>query len=86
MSLSGFELMLAIGTSAYVYDLRNLDGPLQSKDSKVNSRIRCIRSASTFRGIVGEVPSALSICISSTSGHFQHISVQLFMQDLQSDP
>ncbi|KAK4741401.1 hypothetical protein SAY87_024989 [Trapa incisa] len=68
MSFSGFELMLAIGTSAYVYDLRNLDGPLQSRNSKVGSRIRCITSASSVRGYaIGSIDGRVGVEVFATS-------------------
>lgn len=51
ISLSGCNLMVAIGNSAYVYDLRNLKRPLQLKESPVDARIRCISSCVYFKGM-----------------------------------
>lgn len=56
MSLAGYDLMLAIGASSYAYDLRNLDRPLELKESRVDVRIRCITSAFHFKGKIREVP------------------------------
>ncbi|XP_031375929.1 mitotic checkpoint protein BUB3.3-like [Punica granatum] len=68
ISLAGFELMLAMGSSAYLYDLRNLDGPLQSKESKVDARIRCISSASSCSGFaVGSVDGRVAVEVSASS-------------------
>ncbi len=52
MSLSGFNLMVATGASVYMYDLRNLDKPVQSKESHLDLRIRCVSSIPYSKGII----------------------------------
>jgi cell cycle arrest protein BUB3 len=52
MSLSGFNLMVATGASVYMYDLRNLDNPVQSKESHLDLRIRCVSSIPYSKGII----------------------------------
>lgn len=42
MSLSGFQLMIAVGTSVHKHDLRNLQS-VQAKESSMDIRIKCIR-------------------------------------------
>lgn len=68
ISLSGCNLMVAIGNSAYVYDLRNLKRPLQLKESPVDARIRCISSCVYFKGFaVGSVDGRVAVEISPSS-------------------
>ncbi|XP_030455050.1 mitotic checkpoint protein BUB3.3 isoform X2 [Syzygium oleosum] len=68
ISLSGCNLMVAIGNSAYGYDLRNLKRPLQLKESPVDARIRCISSSVFFKGFaVGSVDGRVAVEISSSS-------------------
>lgn len=59
MSLSGSNLMVAIGASIYMYDLRNLDKPVQSEDSHVGIQIRCVSSSPYSKGIITEISFAL---------------------------
>ncbi|KAB1208063.1 Mitotic checkpoint protein BUB3.3 [Morella rubra] len=62
MSLSGFNLMVAIGASIYVYDLRDLDKPVQSKDSHLDIRIRCVNSIPYSKGyVVGSVDGRVAV-------------------------
>lgn len=42
MSLSGSQLMIAVGTSVHKHDLRNLQS-VQAKQSFMDIRIKCIR-------------------------------------------
>lgn len=51
MSLSGLGMMVAIGSSIYVYDLRNLEKPIQSKDSHMDVQILCVSSIPYAKGI-----------------------------------
>ncbi|XP_039059928.1 mitotic checkpoint protein BUB3.3-like [Hibiscus syriacus] len=44
MSLSGFELIVAVGSSVDIYDLRNLDQCVQSNESCMDVPIRCVSS------------------------------------------
>lgn len=50
MSLFGFNLMVVIGASIYMYDLRNLDKSVQSRES--HSDIRCVSSIPYSKGII----------------------------------
>ncbi|XP_048134992.1 mitotic checkpoint protein BUB3.3-like [Rhodamnia argentea] len=68
LSVSGCNLMVAIGNSACVYDLRNLKRSLQLKESPVDARIRCISSSVFFKGFaVGSVDGRVAVEISSSS-------------------
>lgn len=51
MSVSGFDIILAVGTSVYIYDLRNLSRPVQSNKSDMDSRIKCVSSIPHRKGI-----------------------------------
>ncbi|KAJ8760887.1 hypothetical protein K2173_021925 [Erythroxylum novogranatense] len=56
MSVSGFDLMVAIGTSVITYDLRNLERSVHLKELYPDVRIRCISSIPYSRGYaVGSV-------------------------------
>ncbi|KAF5727166.1 mitotic checkpoint protein BUB3.3 [Tripterygium wilfordii] len=67
MSLSGFILMVAIGASVYMYDLRNLDKLVQSKESKADVRIRCVSSHHSSRGYaVGSIDGRVTLEIDPT--------------------
>ncbi|MQM23046.1 hypothetical protein Taro_056107 [Colocasia esculenta] len=50
MSLCGHYIIVAIGTHANVYDLRNLKGPLQTQGSSMDYSICCVRSLSRKQG------------------------------------
>ncbi|EXB94906.1 hypothetical protein L484_023014 [Morus notabilis] len=50
MSISGFDIMLAVGTSVYMYDLRNLSRSVQSKKSDMDLRIKCVSSVPYSKG------------------------------------
>lgn len=52
MSLCGFYLVAAVGIAVNVYDLRNLEGPVQSKGSSMDFHVKCVRSFSSNQGIV----------------------------------
>lgn len=52
MSLSGLDMMVAVGTSIYVYDLRNLERPFQAKESQMDVQIICISSIPYAKGNV----------------------------------
>ena len=51
MSVSGFNLMVAVARSVYMYDLRNLSRSIQSKKSDMDVKIKCISSVPNSRGI-----------------------------------
>lgn len=52
MSLSGFHLMIAVGTSVSTYDLRTLSSLAQAKESFMDIRIKCVRPILGFEGTV----------------------------------
>lgn len=52
MSLSGFELIVAIGASVNMYDLRNLDSLVLSNESLMDAQIKCVSSIPYARGMV----------------------------------
>lgn len=62
MSLSGLNLMVAVGASVNLYDLRNLDKPFQAKESCMNNRIRCLRPTPNSTGFaVGSVDGRVAL-------------------------
>lgn len=65
MSVSGFNLVVSIGASVHVYDLRNFDKPVQSKEAFNGTHIRCVRSVPNAKGFaVGSVDGRVSLQIS----------------------
>lgn len=52
MSLFGSNFLVAIGSSIHEYDLRKLDKLVQSKESHLNIRIRCVSSIPYSKGII----------------------------------
>ncbi|PIA57765.1 hypothetical protein AQUCO_00600471v1 [Aquilegia coerulea] len=50
MSTCGFYLLVAIGTSVSIYDLRKLDEPVQMKETSVDYRIKSVCSFPNRRG------------------------------------
>ncbi|KAJ7943400.1 Mitotic checkpoint protein bub3 [Quillaja saponaria] len=68
MSLFGLNLTLAIGTSVHVYDLRNLDKPVQSEQPHRDIQIRCVSSIPYSKGFaVGSVDGRVALEISYSS-------------------
>ncbi|XP_071722618.1 mitotic checkpoint protein BUB3.3-like [Rutidosis leptorrhynchoides] len=68
MSLSGYELMVAIQTSVYTYDVRNLKRPAESNESHLDVHIRCISACAYSRGFaVGSVDGRVALEISHPS-------------------
>ncbi|KAF4374164.1 hypothetical protein G4B88_020556 [Cannabis sativa] len=68
LSLSGFEMMVAVGRSVYVYDLRNLAKSIPSKKSDMDVNIKCISSVPHSRGFaVGSVDGRVALEMSSSS-------------------
>ncbi|PIN07756.1 Mitotic spindle checkpoint protein BUB3, WD repeat superfamily [Handroanthus impetiginosus] len=56
MSVSGFNLMVALKSSVHLYDLRYLDGSVQSKEFFMDIHIKCVRSNLDLEGFaVGSV-------------------------------
>lgn len=76
MSVSGFDIILAVGTSVYMYDLRKLSRPVQSNKSDMDSRIKCVSSIPHRKGFaVGSVDGhvALEMSFSSNSDDISYI-------------
>ncbi|TKY69626.1 Mitotic checkpoint protein BUB3.3 [Spatholobus suberectus] len=68
MSVSGFNLTVAIGTSVHVYDLRCFDKPVQSKEAFNGAYIRCVSSIPDAEGLaVGSIDGRVSLQISYPS-------------------
>ncbi|KAK6242690.1 hypothetical protein SCA6_008079 [Theobroma cacao] len=68
MSLSGFELTVAVGSSVDIYDLRNLDRSVQSNESCMDVQIRCVHSIPYSKGYaVGSVDGRVKLEISYQS-------------------
>lgn len=44
MSISGCNLMITLGASVYIFDLRNLERPVHTKESRIDVRINCVSS------------------------------------------
>ncbi|XP_021299564.1 mitotic checkpoint protein BUB3.3 isoform X2 [Herrania umbratica] len=68
MSLSGFELTVAVGSSVDIYDLRNLERLVQSNESCMDVQIRCVCSIPYSKGYaVGSVDGRVKLEISYPS-------------------
>ncbi|CAA2989867.1 mitotic checkpoint [Olea europaea subsp. europaea] len=52
LSLSGFNLMVAIRSSVYIYDLRNCHESVQAKESFMDIQLKCVRPIHNFEGFV----------------------------------
>uniref|UniRef100_A0A7N0VJ24 Uncharacterized protein n=1 Tax=Kalanchoe fedtschenkoi TaxID=63787 RepID=A0A7N0VJ24_KALFE len=50
MSVSSTNLMIAVGKSVLVFDLRYFHQPVQAKESRMDFHIRCLRSFSDSKG------------------------------------
>ncbi|KAG1347854.1 hypothetical protein COCNU_06G016830 [Cocos nucifera] len=62
MSLCGFYLLAAVGIAVNVYDLRNLKGPVQSKESSMDFHVKCVRSFSSNQGYaVGSIDGCVAL-------------------------
>ncbi|XP_031263188.1 mitotic checkpoint protein BUB3.3-like [Pistacia vera] len=67
MSLSGFDLIVAIGASVHMYDLRNLDSSVLSSESLMD-QIKCVSSIPYARGyVVGSTDGRVAVSISDPS-------------------
>lgn len=64
MSLSGFQLTTAVGTSVSKHDLRNLQS-VEAKQSFMDIRIKCIRPILDSAGMtnISHLEFFLSICL-----------------------
>ncbi|RDX91341.1 hypothetical protein CR513_26696, partial [Mucuna pruriens] len=68
MSVSGFNLTVAIGALVHVYDLRNFDKPVQSKEAFNGAHLRCVSSIPDAEGFaVGSVDGRVALQISYSS-------------------
>jgi WD40 repeat protein len=52
MSLSGLDMMVTMGESVYVCDLRNPQKPFESKDTDMNTPIICSSAIPYAKGII----------------------------------
>ncbi|KHN01999.1 Mitotic checkpoint protein bub3 [Glycine soja] len=77
MSVSGFNVTIAIGASMHVYDLRYFDQPVESKEAFNGTHLRCVSSIPDAEDIksdalagfaVGSVDGRVSLQISYPSG------------------
>ncbi|XP_020218863.1 mitotic checkpoint protein BUB3.3 [Cajanus cajan] len=76
MYVSGFNLTVAIGASVHVYDLRNFDKPVQSKEALNGPHLSCVSSIPDAEGFaVGSVDGRVSLQISypSSSNDIRYI-------------
>ncbi|XP_027914327.1 mitotic checkpoint protein BUB3.3 [Vigna unguiculata] len=65
MSVYGFNLVVSIGASVHVYDLRNFDKPVLSKEAFNGTHSRCVSSIPNAEGFaVGSVDGRVSLQIS----------------------
>lgn len=68
MALSGFDLVVSLGALVYLFDLRNLDQPVQSNESQVEVQIRCVSSSPyTKEYAAGSVDGRVALETSSRS-------------------
>ncbi|KAH7660730.1 cell cycle arrest protein BUB3 protein [Dioscorea alata] len=62
MSLCGVYVLAAVGVMVDAYDLRNLKGPVQSKDCSMDYQIQCVRSFSDLQGFgVGSIDGRVAL-------------------------
>ncbi|CAJ1931979.1 unnamed protein product [Sphenostylis stenocarpa] len=68
MSVCGFNLIISIGASVHVYDLRNFDKPVQSKEAFNGTHLRCVSSIPSAEGFAaGSVDGRVSLQITYPS-------------------
>ncbi|KAL4383303.1 hypothetical protein GQ457_15G004740 [Hibiscus cannabinus] len=69
ISVSGFELIIAVGSSVDIYDLRNLDRSVESNESCMDVPIRCVSSIPYSKGYaVGSIDGLVKLKLSYPSG------------------
>ncbi|KAG9151952.1 hypothetical protein Leryth_002214 [Lithospermum erythrorhizon] len=62
ISITGFNLMVAAGSSVHIYDLRQFSGSVQSRESNRNFRIKCVRPICGAEGfVVGSVDGRVAL-------------------------
>ncbi|KAJ4711419.1 Mitotic checkpoint protein bub3 [Melia azedarach] len=68
MSLSGFDLMVSIGPSVNMYDLRYLARSVQSSESRMDVQLKCVSSFLYSRGyVVGSIDGRVAVEMSNPS-------------------
>ncbi|OVA08818.1 WD40 repeat [Macleaya cordata] len=62
ISLCGLYLIVAMGTSINIYDLRNFKEPLQTTESCMDYRVRCVNTFPNWKGYaVGSVDGRVAL-------------------------
>uniref|UniRef100_A0A5B7C6G4 Putative mitotic checkpoint protein BUB3.3 isoform X1 n=1 Tax=Davidia involucrata TaxID=16924 RepID=A0A5B7C6G4_DAVIN len=62
MSLSGYNLMVAVGASVNTYDLRYFNKSIDAKESCMDIRIRCVRPILNSEGfVVGSIDGRVAL-------------------------
>ncbi|KAF7828011.1 mitotic checkpoint protein BUB3.3-like isoform X1 [Senna tora] len=70
ISVSGFNMTVAIGTFVHIYDLRHFNQPVQSKEPHKGAQIRCVSSVPYSDGYaVGSVDGRVALQISSSGSN-----------------
>ncbi|KAJ6718333.1 MITOTIC CHECKPOINT PROTEIN BUB3.3 [Salix purpurea] len=65
ISVSGFDLMVAVGAAVNIYDLRNFERAVDLKESSMDVGIRCVASTSYTRGYaIGSIDGRVAVEIS----------------------
>ncbi|KAH9709720.1 mitotic checkpoint protein BUB3.3 [Citrus sinensis] len=68
MSLSGYDLIVAVGASVNMYDLRYLGRSVQSSELRMDVQIKCVSSNPYSRGhVVGSIDGRVAVEISHPS-------------------
>lgn len=68
MSVSGFNLIVGSGASVHVYDLRNSEKPVQSKEPYNGTQLGCVSSIPYAKGFAaGSVDGRVALQISHSS-------------------
>lgn len=66
ISVSGFDLMVAVGAAVNIYDLRNFERAVDLKESSMDVGIRCVASTSYTRGYaIGSIDGRVAVEISN---------------------
>ncbi|CAK7326151.1 unnamed protein product [Dovyalis caffra] len=66
ISVSGFDLMVAVGTAVNIYDLRNFERAVDLKESSMDVGIKCVASVPYARGYaIGSVDGRVAVEISN---------------------
>lgn len=68
MAVSGFNLMVAVGSSVHIYDLRNFNKSVYAKELFPGFRIQCVRTIPNSEGIVTNFVIIRVFCISHNIG------------------